>query len=96
MSEGPLLAVHGLRSGYGGKPVLQGVDLEVQQGEIVAVIGRNGVGKSTLMKTLIGLLATTAGSIGLRGEKLEALSAHQRRAARASAMCRRGGTCSRA
>ena len=78
MSEGPLLAVHGLRSGYGGKPVLQGVDLEVQRGEIVAVIGRNGVGKSTLMKTLIGLLATTAGSIGLRGEKLEALSAHQR------------------
>ena len=78
MSEGPLLAVHGLRSGYGGKPVLQGVDLEVQRGEIVAVIGRNGVGKSTLMKTLIGLLATTAGSIRLRGEKLEALTAHQR------------------
>lgn len=78
MSEGPLLVAHGLRSGYGGKPVLQGVDLEVQQGEIVSVIGRNGVGKSTLMKTLIGLLATTAGSIRMRGENLEALTAHQR------------------
>lgn len=78
MSDAPLLSVRGLRSGYGGKPVLQGVDLEVRRGEIVAVIGRNGVGKSTLMKTLIGLLPATAGSIRLRGEPIEALAAHQR------------------
>ena len=52
----PLLSADGLRAGYGGKPVLQGVDINVRAGEIVAVIGRNGVGKSTLMKTLIGLL----------------------------------------
>jgi urea ABC transporter ATP-binding protein UrtE len=51
-----LLTVAGLRSGYGGKPVLQGVDLSVRDREVTAVIGRNGVGKSTLMKAVIGLL----------------------------------------
>ena len=50
-----LLAVEGLRGGYGASPVLLGVDLDVGRGEIVAVIGRNGVGKTTLMRTLCGL-----------------------------------------
>ena len=67
-----------LRSGYGGKPVLQGVDMDVREGEIVAVIGRNGVGKSTLMKTLIGLLPPTEGSIVFRGEDVSTLVAHRR------------------
>lgn len=57
-----------MRGGYGGKPVLQGVDLSVQQGEIVAVIGRNGVGKSTLMRMLIGLLPASSGHIRFSGE----------------------------
>jgi urea transport system ATP-binding protein len=78
MSDTPLLSVHGLRSGYGGKPVLQGVDLEVRSGEIVAVIGRNGVGKTTLMRTLIGLLPTTAGSILFGGDPIHTMPAHQR------------------
>lgn len=77
MSE-PLLSAQGLRNGYGGKPVLQGVDLEIQPGEIVAVIGRNGVGKTTLMRALIGLLPTQAGSIHFRGEPIARLSAHHR------------------
>ena len=59
----PLLEVHGVRAGYGATPILQGVDFSVNKGEIVAIIGRNGVGKTTLMKTLIGLLRATAGSI---------------------------------
>ena len=67
-----------LRSGYGGKPVLQGVDMDVREGEIVAVIGRNGVGKSTLMRTLIGLLPPTEGSIVFKGEDVSALVAHRR------------------
>ncbi len=78
MPEAPLLSVHGLRCGYGGKPVLQGVDLEVRAGEIVAVIGRNGVGKSTLIKALMGLLPADAGSIHFRGAQINAVAAHRR------------------
>jgi branched-chain amino acid transport system ATP-binding protein len=49
-----LLDVKGMTSGYGSSPILQGIDLWIERGEIVAVIGRNGVGKTTIMKTLIG------------------------------------------
>jgi branched-chain amino acid transport system ATP-binding protein len=65
-----LLSVSGLRGGYGGEPVLQGVDVEIGAGEIVAVIGRNGVGKSTLMRSLIGLLSPTAGTIRFDGRDI--------------------------
>ena len=67
-----------LRSGYGGKPVLQGIDMDVREGEIVAVIGRNGVGKSTLMRTLIGLLPPTEGAIVFKGQDVSSLVAHRR------------------
>jgi urea ABC transporter ATP-binding protein UrtE len=73
-----ILSCQGLASGYGGKPVLQGVNLEVREGEIVAVIGRNGVGKSTLMKALIGLLPTTGGDILYKGQSIAAMAAHKR------------------
>jgi urea ABC transporter ATP-binding protein UrtE len=73
-----MLSTTGLASGYGGKPVLQGVDLQVREGEIVAVIGRNGVGKSTLMKALIGLLPATGGSVNFKGQAITALPAHLR------------------
>ena len=63
-----LLSASDLRAGYGAGDVLQGVSVEVGQGEIVAVLGRNGVGKSTLMKALIGLLALRGGKIVLSGE----------------------------
>ena len=56
MAMDPLLEVHELRAGYGATPILQGVEFSVGKGEIVAIIGRNGVGKTTLMKCLIGLL----------------------------------------
>ena len=78
MVEEPLLKVSRLAGGYGGKPVLQGVDLTIRAGEIVAVIGRNGVGKTTLMRALIGLLPLTGGTIRFQGEPIEALSAHRR------------------
>lgn len=67
MSPEPLLVVRSLRGGYGGEPVLQGVDIAIGRGEIVAVIGRNGVGKSTLMRALIGLLRSSGGSIRFDG-----------------------------
>jgi urea ABC transporter ATP-binding protein UrtE len=73
-----LLTVEGLRSGYGGKPVLQGVDLSVRDREVTAVIGRNGVGKSTLMKAVIGLLPTTDGTIRFNGADIDAETPHVR------------------
>jgi branched-chain amino acid transport system ATP-binding protein len=73
-----LLSTLKLRSGYGGKPVLQGIDMDVREGEIVAVIGRNGVGKSTLMKTLIGLLPPTEGNVVFKGEDVSTMVAHRR------------------
>src|SRR6202161_4535509 len=58
-----ILDVTGLWAGYGATPILQGVSMSVSRGEIVGVIGRNGVGKSTLMRCLIGLLETSRGTI---------------------------------
>ena len=63
-----LLSASDLRTGYGAGDVLQGVSIEIAEGEIVAVLGRNGVGKSTLMRSLIGLLALRSGSIRFKGE----------------------------
>lgn len=73
-----LLSTVKLRAGYGGRPVLIDVDLDIREGEIVAVIGRNGVGKSTLMKTLIGLIGASSGAVLLNGQDVSALKAHRR------------------
>ena len=73
-----ILHLKDVRAGYGGKPVLQGVNLNVREGEIVAVIGRNGVGKSTLMKTLIGLIGTMSGEISFAGRNIAGLEAYKR------------------
>lgn len=73
-----MLKVTDLRAGYGGEPVLQGVSLHVGKGEIVAVIGRNGVGKSTLMRTLIGLLPVGAGQIEFAGSVVNKVTAQAR------------------
>jgi urea ABC transporter ATP-binding protein UrtE len=78
MRKEVILSTLGLRAGYGGKPVLQGLDIEIREGEIVAIIGRNGVGKSTLMKSLIGLVPAMDGSIIYRSAAIEKLPAHKR------------------
>jgi urea transport system ATP-binding protein len=78
MRDNPWLAATGLCSGYGGKPILQGVNFGLSKGEIVAFIGRNGAGKSTLMKTLIGLLAARPGQIQFRGTEIQNLACHRR------------------
>jgi branched-chain amino acid transport system ATP-binding protein len=62
MSE-PLLAISGLRAGYGPTEILRGVDLTVGEGEIVAVLGSNGTGKSTLNRTISGVMRPTHGTI---------------------------------
>ena len=73
-----LFSTSSLRSGYATGDVLQDVSITVEQGEVVGVLGRNGVGKTTLMKTLIGLLPVRAGQIIFRGEDVSALSADNR------------------
>jgi urea ABC transporter ATP-binding protein UrtE len=73
-----LLNVEDLTSGYGPVRIVQGVSLAVEQGEILAVIGRNGVGKTTLMKTLIGSIAAMRGRIELRGQEITGLGSARR------------------
>lgn len=72
------LSLSGVRSGYGRVKVIDRISLTVQTGEIVAVIGRNGVGKTTLMKTVIGEIPAMAGSITFRGVDVTRIDAMQR------------------
>ena len=67
---GPLLEVRGLTAGYGGAPVLHGIDLTVDAGTITAVLGANGAGKTTLLRTLSGLIRRSAGDIRYGGEDI--------------------------
>ena len=62
-----MLELAGVRSGYGDTPILHDIDLAVDHGEVVGVMGKNGVGKSTLVKTVVGLLSATAGQITIDG-----------------------------
>lgn len=78
MSDDVMLEITGLRGGYGAETVLQGVDMEIRKGEIVAVIGRNGVGKTTLMRMLAGLLKPKAGTIRFAGRDVTQDSADLR------------------
>jgi branched-chain amino acid transport system ATP-binding protein len=73
----PLLETRDLRAGYGVSLVLQGVDLSVARGEVVAVLGRNGVGKTTLVHAINGLVRPASGSVRLEGEELVGLPPHQ-------------------
>lgn len=66
----PLLEVTGLRSGYGAVEILRGVDLVVNPGEIVALLGSNGAGKSTFNNTLCGIVPARAGAITFDGQAL--------------------------
>jgi branched-chain amino acid transport system ATP-binding protein len=73
-----MLEVSGLRAHYGATPILQGVDMRIGQGEIVSLIGRNGVGKTTTMRCLIGQLPARAGSIRLNGKEVAASTSDAR------------------
>jgi urea ABC transporter ATP-binding protein UrtE len=69
-----MLDVKDLRAGYGSTEVLQGVTLSVRKGEVVSILGRNGVGKTTLMKALIGLNRPRAGQVVLGGKAVAGLA----------------------
>ncbi|WP_290689191.1 MULTISPECIES: ABC transporter ATP-binding protein [unclassified Haematobacter] len=73
-----MLKVDGLRSRYGRIEVLHGVNLHVDAGEIVTVVGANGAGKTTLLRCLSGVQPVTAGSIIFRGEEITAVPAYRR------------------
>ena len=76
-----LLKVDGLRSGYGEAVVVQGINLTLEQGQSLALLGRNGTGKTTLLNTLVGVTRRHAGRITLAGTDITALAPHQRAAA---------------
>ena len=76
--SGHLLRVENVRSGYVGSRVLNELSLTLDGGEILAVIGRNGVGKTTLMRTLMGVLPTDVGDIFLNQVSIARLSADAR------------------
>ena len=65
-----LLEVKGLRAGYGGVPVIDGVDLTVREGELIALLGTNGAGKSTLLRAISGAIEPMSGSIVFEGRDL--------------------------
>lgn len=67
------LTATGIESGYGSATVLRGIDLTVADGEAVAIVGRNGMGKTTLLKTLLGYLRPTAGSVHLDEREITGL-----------------------
>lgn len=72
------LRARGVSAGYGGQPVVYGVDLEVEEGEILAVVGPNGSGKTTLLRALGGTLPDAVGEVLVGGQPLAGLSASQR------------------
>ncbi len=72
-----MLRLDGIDAGYGGGRVLQGFSLEVRAGEIVCLLGRNGAGKTTCMKAIMGLLPLMAGRITLERQEINRLPAHQ-------------------
>jgi urea transport system ATP-binding protein len=78
MPAEPVLDVAGLRAAYGRTPVLRGIDMTIAKGEIVSLIGRNGVGKTTTMRCLIGLLRATSGQILFEGQPITDLPADAR------------------
>jgi branched-chain amino acid transport system ATP-binding protein len=73
-----LLATNDLRAGYGDSIVLDGITLELPEGGSLAILGRNGVGKSTLLLTIMGFTRVTAGSIRWRGRDIVRVPSHRR------------------
>ena len=73
-----MLEVSGLHAGYGAIPVLHGISLAIAEGESVGILGHNGMGKSTLLRTLIGALRASAGVVRLAGADITRAEPHQR------------------
>ena len=73
----PLLEVQGLRTAYASAQVLHGVDLAVGRGEVVGLLGRNGMGKTTLVRAVMGIVPSQAGSVRFDGEAMLGQPSHR-------------------
>lgn len=80
MSNGPVVEVRGLRTQFGAHVVHESLDLDLNRGEILGVVGGSGTGKSVLLRAIVGLEATQAGTIQVLGHQIGALSGVERRA----------------
>lgn len=75
-AERPVLRVAGLAGAIGSQPVIESVDLEVPAGQVTAILGRNGAGKTSTIKAILGLITRT-GVVELDGERIDALPTHR-------------------
>ena len=91
MSGEPVIRVRGLSNSFGDQVVHEGLDLDVERGEILGVVGGSGTGKSVLMRSIIGLQTPDAGEI----PSSAATTPTRSRSANAGACCSRGARCSR-
>jgi branched-chain amino acid transport system ATP-binding protein len=73
----PIVQVEGIHTFYGKSHILHGVSLQVEAGEVVGLLGRNGVGKSTTLKTIMGLVHPSEGEVRLAGQPVTNLPAHK-------------------
>ena len=76
--QSTMLKVDGINQYYGGSHILRNVGFEAKQGEVTVVLGRNGVGKTTLLKSLVGLVSIKSGSIRLDGTEVQRLTPYER------------------
>src|SRR5476649_2377495 len=73
-----MLAISDLHVAYGQSEVLHGLNVSVAPNEIIAIMGRNGMGKTTLMKSLMGIVPTKSGSVTMEGAELSTLKSYER------------------
>jgi urea ABC transporter ATP-binding protein UrtE len=73
-----MFEVRSLRAGYGALPILHDVSLSLTKGETLVLLGRNGVGKTTLLKALIGIVRTSSGAVNLNGKDVSGWPPHRR------------------
>jgi phospholipid/cholesterol/gamma-HCH transport system ATP-binding protein len=76
--DGIIISGRGLTVGFGGRPILDGLDIDVRRGEILGVVGGSGTGKWVLLRTIIGLIAKQAGTVSILGVDIDSTDAHQR------------------
>ena len=73
-----LLEIQDLKAAYGHVPILHKIDMHVEQGEFVGVLGHNGMGKTTLMRAIMGFVTTTGGNIKFQDKEIRRLPTYRR------------------